>query len=331
MEWTAGSSVEPTKSMALWSAAEVPLDSVSTYNAHYQPWRPSRPQTCKPKHQTPIEVFQFNARSTAQDAYQGWDIDHRRASCKPVHKMLESLSLDASTTHRDAFQSFLPAKRASFKPVHKGMEQTVFSGRSTTQDSFLAHPNHRPPLPCLPAEKLGDGTRFEAISTATASYQAWPISRRVAAKKPPGTLSLRWENVPPTGSTVHRDSYREMSLPPGAKAAIGVQVVGGEFFKMIAKGTPAPVEKKAMFTTTVSNQNEVEIVVIASGAQDPSRGLEIGRFTLGGIAPGKAGLAMLEVTLILAADNSLRVTATDRQAFRSVSLNIRDKLKKASF
>jgi len=193
----------------------------------------------------------------------------------------------------------------------------------------MGHDGARPPQPCLPKETVGDKATFNSISTMSASYLPWPVQKNNGAIRPVATLELGTDSRLPTGTTVHRDAFTEIRLPPGCKAALGVQVTAGEFHLMIPKGASAPCQKSGIFTTTTNDQQNMEVVVIAMAENDsnPSTGRELGRFSLGRIQPMRIGTVQVDVTMYLGADQSIRVSAHNRQSDHCVSLNIRDKFK----
>jgi len=318
--------------MQPWAPWVVPLESTSTYAAHFQPWGVARSKSCKPKVER-IPPTAFSGRSTAQDSYMPWDADHRRESCKPTSKTMGENPLESSTTHREAYRAWNIGKQPSFKPSQQALATTAFSGRSTAQDSYMAHEGARPPNPFLPAETVGEKTTFNSISTMSASYLPWPVQKGNGAVKPVATLDLGADSRLPTGTTVHRDAFTELRLPPGCKASLGVQVTPGSFHLMIPKGTAAPCQKSGIFTTTINDQQIIEVVVIALASDDVpvSSGLELGRFSLGRIQPMRVGTVQVDVTMYLGADQSIRVSAHNRQSDHCVSLNIRDKFKFLKF
>lgn len=333
--WTSGRpAVESSNDheMQPWAPWVVPLESTSTYAAHYQPWRTSRTTTCKPKNER-LPQAAFNARSTAQDSFMPWDRDHRRESCKPPHKTISDNVFEPSTSHREAYRAWNIAKQPSYKPAMNRLEPHKFVGRSTSQDSYMGHDGHMPPSPFLPPENINTHTPFESISTMSASYLPWPMQRNSGAVKPSSQLDLGADPNLPTGTTVHRDAFTEIRLPPGCKAALGVQVTPGNFHLMIPKGSAAPSEKKHMFTTTVNNQEVIEVVVIALADDhaSPFSGLELGRFNVGRIQQARIGTLQLDVTMYLGLDQSVRVSAHNRQSDQTISLNIRDKFRTAKF
>ena len=78
------------------------------------------------------------------------------------------------------------------------------------------------------------------------------------------------------GSTAHREHFKEMRLPPGSAWELGVQVMGGRFHHLIARGKRPPCEGKATFTTVVDMQESVEIVVV--GRAPNVKSLHLGHF-----------------------------------------------------
>lgn len=99
--------VSKDKEITPWHQGVSPLESTSTYAAHYQNWGATRMPACRPKDERMMSTAPFKARSTAQDSYIPWG-DARRESCKPAQRpMTESSKFDPSTTHRDVRRSLL--------------------------------------------------------------------------------------------------------------------------------------------------------------------------------------------------------------------------------
>ncbi|KAL1522106.1 hypothetical protein AB1Y20_021749 [Prymnesium parvum] len=320
------------KEMTPWMPWVVPLESTSTYTAHYKNWGTQRSPSCKPKNER-VATAPFNARSTAQDSYLPWDKDGRRESCKPLAKSLGHSKFENSTTHRDAYRPWNVGKQASFKPQQTTLEPHKFVARSTHQDSYVGHDGVEPRRPFLPAETLADKTKFDGISTMNAHYLPWPVQKNGMAPRPVPQLDLGGDPRMPTGTTAHRDAYTELRLPSGCKAALGVQVIPGKFHLMIPKGSSIPTKKSGIFTTTADNQQVIEVVVIAmpDNNGNPDLGVELGHFPLGKILPTRAGVAQVDVTMNLGLDSSIRVTAHNRQNDYQVSMIIRDKFKYLKF
>jgi len=197
----------------------------------------------------------------------------------------------------------------------------------------MAHDGASPPKPFLPADNVADKVNFNSISTMTASYLPWPTQKQGMGIRPVPTLDLGADSRLPTGTTVHRDSFTEIRLPAGCKAALGVQCTPGEFHLMIPKGSAAPVQKSGIFTTTSHDQQVLEVVVIAlpENSSSPTSGVELGRFQLGRIQPMRMGTVQVDVTMYLSMDQTIRVSAHNRQSDHCVSVNIRDKFKFLKF
>jgi len=197
----------------------------------------------------------------------------------------------------------------------------------------MAHPSHERTQPFYPKENVSEPSPFDAVSTMSASFLPWPLPRAAGPmKRAKGELDLGWSRALPTGTTVHRDAFTELRLPPGCKATLGVQVTPGEFHPMIAKGRATPVQKTQLFTTVVDEQEIIQVVVIAmADVSKPSHGMELGRFALGRLQPLKKGVVQVEVSMYLSSDNSIRVSAHNLQTEHSASINIRDKFRLATF
>ena len=264
----------------------------------------------------------------------GWDKDYRRQSCKPTAKTkFSDLPMDTSTTHRESFREWRMPKQPSFKPQAQALPPSAaFGARSTAQDSFMAHPEHRPPKPFTPkdADPLERKT-FDSISTNSASYLPWPVQRNLASIRPVAQLDLGHDSRAPMGTSTHRDAFTDIRLPPGCKAALGVQVTPGDFHLMIPKGSSMPCQKSGVFTTVVPDQDVMEVVVIALPQDDATPGVsgkELGRIAFGKITKGRVGATQVDVTMYLSMDNTIRVSAHNRQTDACLSISIRDKVRR---
>ena len=60
-------------------------------------------------------------------------------------------------------------------------------------------------------------------------------------------------------------------------------------------------------------------------------GVELGRFTLDRIVPMRKGTVQVDVSMFLGQDQTVRVSACNRQNDHTISLNIRDKFKYLKF
>jgi len=312
-----------------WEPQRQPVDMSSTYTSHYKAW-PSRVPTkaIRPKDERPPVTAGMDTRSTQQDSYQPWNGIHAQKSCRP-NKTYEPTAFmqPISTTHREAYQKWAPMKRDSFKPQNqRDSAAPTETGRSTMQDSFQPVMGARPAISKKPQEKPYDPMPFDGSTTSRTSYQKWPIPARFVREKPASTENYGWGEGQFPSST-YRDTFREVKLPSGGNRALGVQVVGGNFYAMMPCGTLPPANKKVMMTTTMDNQKSVDLVVILSDDEMLRKGKVIGEFNLDGIVPCSKGVPQIEVTFNLDTSNTLRVTANDLQGNRARALTVKDKVR----
>ena len=95
--------------------------------------------------------------------------------------------------------------------------------------------------------------------------------------------------------------------------SIGIETLGETFTPILERGSTLPCEKTEIFSTAVDNQQSLEIHVLQGDAKtvsDPSM-RNIGRFTLKGIPPGRAGKAQIEVAFAMTSDGQFQLRAKD--------------------
>ena len=167
-------------------------------------------------------------------------------------------------------------ERATAKPQHVPIPYAPFEGESTSASQFKWHSgNHKR------ESAKADDTRehvvypFAGRSTYSDAYKAYAEVPPVIVRKPPDERQhigvAKFE-----GSTSHREHFKEVRVPPGSSWELGVQVVGGKFHHLIARGKRPPCEGKATFTTVNDMQESVEIVVV--GRAPNVKSLHLGHF-----------------------------------------------------
>ena len=312
-----------------WEPQKIPVDMSSTYTSHYKAW-PSRVPTkaIRPKDERPPVTAGMDTRSTQQDSYQAWTGLHMPKSCRPETSYQPVAFMQpVSTTHREAYQKWAVNRIQPIRPQNnRDTAAYTETGRSTQQDSYQPIMGARPRDSAKPVETPVSQAPFEGTTTSRTAYQRWAIPPRFVRKKPEPTNSYGWGDSGFPSST-YRDTFREISIPPGGNAALGIQVVGGNFYTMMPKRTSAPANKKVMMTTTLDRQSSIDVVVILSETEQNRRGKVIGEFNLDGIAPAGKGVPQIEVTFNLDTGNVLRVTANDLQGGRSRALTVKDKVR----
>jgi hypothetical protein len=318
------------KEIALWEPMPMQLDHTSTYSAHFQKWPlPPRKKATKPSDTRPPTAGRFDTRSTMQDSFQHFSGNHMPRSCRPSSAYTPQTWMQPiSTTHRDAFMQWPIVKKQSFRPKQARTEvDNTPTGRSTMQDSYQPFMNFVPTTSAQPVEKRLESTPFEGTTTSRASFLAWPIPPRHQRTK---TADMKWDGAGDKHQlpqSTYRDMFREIVIPRGSQSALGLQVVGGKFHMMINRGTIPPVTKKVTMTTTIDKQSSMDIVVVLTSDDTKRKGRVLGEFELDGIAPAKAGIPQVEIMFNLSNDNSLRVSALDKQGNRARALTVKDKVR----
>ena len=313
-----------------WTPAKVMLDHTSTYSAHYRAWPVQRPKLHgRPKDTRPPSAGTFDARSTMQDSYQAPLGARPNRSFRPQSAYTPTDWMQPlSTTHRDAFQNWPIIPRAGFKPKDRGTSQVdgeFPTGRTTSQDAYPA-----PVMPvrtksCRPSEKPLHPMPFDGTTTSRAAFLEWPMPPKFHRKVP--EIQTAYKSEEPFPNSTYRDMFREVRVPMNNPCALGLQVVGGNFFMMMPRGTTPPCVKKAMMTTVIDSQPSVDIVVVLSESEQNRKGKIFGEFTLDGIAPTAKGVPQIEVTLNLDTSNMLRVTANDLAGNRARALTVTERVR----
>ena len=52
------------------------------------------------------------------------------------------------------------------------------------------------------------------------------------------------------GRSEHRDQYREIKLPAGLQLTLGVQIVGGRFYRFLPRGVSPPAKLERCFPSS---------------------------------------------------------------------------------
>lgn len=93
------------------------------------------------------------------------------------------------------------------------------------------------------------------------------------------------------------------------------------FVPIIKRNTPIPVSETNLFTTVADNQSVVEINILQGERAIASENVNLGKFQLEGIRPGKAGEPRIEVKFDVDVNGILHVSARD------VDTNVKQEVK----
>jgi len=93
--------------------------------------------------------------------------------------------------------------------------------------------------------------------------------------------------------------------------SLGTEVEGGEFIPIIKRNTTIPTSETKIFTTTVDNQEEVEIHILQGERKIAGENISLGNFILTGIRKAKSGVPRIEVTFDIDVNSIVHVSAKD--------------------
>ncbi len=170
-------------------------------------------------------------------------------------------------------------------------------------------------------------------SVASEAY-AWPTQPGPKqSKESAGARPVPLVGPADTRTSEHRDNFVPMPISRGLELNLGVQFstapyknggVGGQFYSVITAGTQAPVEKTMTFTTVVDGQKVLDIVIVALPPGEHT-GIELGYFSLEGIADARAAVPRVTVNFRLQNERTLKMTAHYQQGKITRRLMIRGK------
>lgn len=104
--------------------------------------------------------------------------------------------------------------------------------------------------------------------------------------------------------------------------SLGIETLGGVFTKLIERNTTIPTKKSQVFSTAADNQSSVDIKVLQGERAMANDNVELGRFSLVGIAPAPRGMPQIEVTFDIDANGIIHVTAKDKGTNKEQKIQI---------
>lgn len=103
---------------------------------------------------------------------------------------------------------------------------------------------------------------------------------------------------------------------------LGIETLGGVTTPLIERNTTIPIKKSQVFTTAEDSQTSVDIHIVQGERPSAKDNIDLGKFTLTGIAPARRGMPQIEVTFDIDSNGILHVTAKDKTTGKAQSMDI---------
>jgi molecular chaperone DnaK len=105
--------------------------------------------------------------------------------------------------------------------------------------------------------------------------------------------------------------------------SLGIEVLGGEFNKIIEKNTTIPTKATQTYSTAADNQSAVTVHVLQGERTQAMYNKSLARFDLAGIEPAPRGMPQIEVTFDIDANGILHVSAKDKKTGKEQKVEIK--------
>ena len=105
--------------------------------------------------------------------------------------------------------------------------------------------------------------------------------------------------------------------------SLGIEVLGGEFNKIIEKNTTIPTKATQTYSTAADNQTAVTVHVLQGERAQAMHNKSLARFDLAGIEPAPRGMPQIEVTFDIDANGILHVNAKDKKTGKEQKVEIK--------
>ncbi|MFZ5637298.1 MAG: molecular chaperone DnaK [Pseudomonadota bacterium] len=105
--------------------------------------------------------------------------------------------------------------------------------------------------------------------------------------------------------------------------SLGIEVMGGEFNKVIEKNTTIPTKATQTYSTAADNQSAVTVHVLQGERAQAAYNKSLARFDLAGIEPAPRGVPQIEVTFDIDANGILHVSAKDKKTGKEQKVEIK--------
>jgi molecular chaperone DnaK len=105
--------------------------------------------------------------------------------------------------------------------------------------------------------------------------------------------------------------------------SLGIEVLGGEFNKIIEKNTTIPTKAAQTYSTAADNQSAVTVHVLQGERMQAAHNKSLGKFDLTGIEPAPRGMPQIEVSFDIDANGILHVSARDKKTGKEQRIEIK--------
>ncbi|MBR0247565.1 MAG: Hsp70 family protein, partial [Synergistaceae bacterium] len=119
-----------------------------------------------------------------------------------------------------------------------------------------------------------------------------------------------------------KGDHKDIVLVDVTPLTLGIETLGGVMTKMIERNTAIPAQASQIFTTAADNQPQVEIAVFQGERPMARDNVQLGQFTLDGIAPAPRGIPQIEVTFNIDTNGILNVSAKDKGTGKEQKITI---------
>src|SRR5688572_3367301 len=104
--------------------------------------------------------------------------------------------------------------------------------------------------------------------------------------------------------------------------SLGIEVLGGEFNKIIEKNTTIPTKATQTYSTAADNQTAVTVHVLQGERAQAAHNKSLGKFDLSGIEPAPRGMPQIEVSFDIDANGIIHVSAKDKKTGKEHRIKI---------